>query len=301
MRSSSDLSTRRQLFFWDCFDGMPTNSAMRMAIEQALKSTNEGHQTTVATEAIFKSGDTAADSSKRMRGTLVKGFASGATFYWFVPTTGDVVTKSSASAEHKLSIVKAGSASAFVKLSKMTGVTHGIVGVLTTLAPASTAGAMTELTLSVGGSAGVPKPVEEALKAAGLMWSPWAGCTAAEALVPVGAGLPPVAAARAMTTSSEVIVGPDGFQAQAALAAMGVASAGSPTTVGNVAALAASWAGHPDAAAAVSALKGSKPDPAVADRRTAASQGTRQVLAPMRAALVSMSTQAHTCTCACAC
>lgn len=126
---------------------MPTNSAIRSAIEQALKSTNEGHQTTVATEAIFKSGDTAADSSKRMRGTLVKGFASGATFYWFVPTTGDVVTRSSASAEHKLNIVKAGSASAFVKLSELTGVTHGVVGVLTTGAGAGENAALTVASL----------------------------------------------------------------------------------------------------------------------------------------------------------
>ena len=147
MRSSSDLSTRRQLFFWDYFDGMPANLALRSAIEQALKSTNEGHQTTVATAAIFNSGDTAADSSKRMRGTLIKGSASGTTFYWFVPTTGDVVTKSSASAEHKLNIVKAGSASAFVKLSELTGVTHGVAGVLATGAGAGENAALTVASL----------------------------------------------------------------------------------------------------------------------------------------------------------
>ena len=80
---------------------MPTNSAIRKAIDLALKATNKGHQITVATEAIFRSGDTVADSCKRMRGTLLKGTTAGAKFYWSVPTTGDIVAKPSAAAEHK--------------------------------------------------------------------------------------------------------------------------------------------------------------------------------------------------------
>lgn len=189
---------------------MPTNQAIRAAMDEAFKATNEGHQITVATEAIFQSG-TNAEMSKRMRGTLLKGETNGAKFYWFVPVMGDVATKVAASGVAKLSIVKAGSDITSVKVTEMQDVTHGILGVLAssqgagefsaltvaglgaTLAPTIVAAAMTELTLSVGSSPGVSKPVEEALGAAGLVWTPWRGGTAAEALVPVGPDLVTVA------------------------------------------------------------------------------------------------------------
>ena len=97
---------------------MPTNQAIRAAMDEAFKATNEGHQITVATEAIFQSG-TNAEMSKRMRGTLLKGETNGAKLYWFVPVMGDVATKVAASGVAKLSIVKAGSDITSVKVTEM--------------------------------------------------------------------------------------------------------------------------------------------------------------------------------------
>ena len=287
---------------------MPTNQTIRAAMDEAFKATNEGHQITVATEAIFKSG-TNAEMTKRMRGTLLKGETNGTKFYWFVPVMGDVATKAAASGAAKLSIVKAGSDITSVKVSEMQDVTHGILGMLAssqgagefsaltvaglsaTLAPTITADAMTELTLSVGSSPGVSKPVEEALGAAGLVWTPWRGGTAAEALVPVGPDLVTVAAGGAMIAKVEQVAGVDNFKAQSALAAMGVASATAPTTVAEVAGLAAAWAGMPDAAPALTVIMASSPNPQVEDRRTVALVGRNNVLARLRESLGSLTAE----------
>ena len=59
-----------------------------------------------------------------------------------------------------------------------------VAGLSATLSPV-TSGSLDQLTVTVGGAAGVDKPVEEAIKAAGLVWTPWEGCTEAEAAVPV--------------------------------------------------------------------------------------------------------------------
>ena len=122
------------------------------------------------------------------------------------------------------------------------GAKLNVAGVSASLTPVANA-ALTHLTLSAGG-AGVVKPVEEALRATGLTWLPWHGCTAEQALVPVGADMPLVADAKNKAMSAVEVAGQDDYAAQAAVASIGVANAALATTVGDVAAMAAGWAAH---------------------------------------------------------
>ena len=109
---------------------------------------------------------------------------------------------------------------------------------------------LTHLVLSVGGVES-ELSVEAALKAVGLTFSPWRGCSAKEALTPVGDGMPALADARAKSATLTGIAGTDDFKAQAATQALGIATLASANTVGNVAAIVAGWAGCPDSADAM--------------------------------------------------
>ena len=90
---------------------------------------------------------------------------------------------------------------------------------------------LTHLVLSVGGVSS-ELSVEAALKAVGLTFSPWRGCSAKEALTPVGDGMPALADARAKSATLTGIAGTDDFKAQAATQALGIASAAFPNTIG---------------------------------------------------------------------
>ena len=120
------------------------------------------------------------------------------------------------------------------------------------------------------------KSVEEALRATGLTWFPWDGCTAEQALVPVGAGMPPVADAKNKAMSAVEIAGQDDYAAQAAVALIGVANAALSTTVGDVAAMAAGWAGHPELAAALAVVIAAGNDST--ERRKKAKAATVEVM-----------------------
>ena len=64
---------------------MPTNEALRVAVHEAVRTTNEGHQSSSASPAIMPSDGTPAERSALVRGTLLKGVSGGHDFYWWVP------------------------------------------------------------------------------------------------------------------------------------------------------------------------------------------------------------------------
>ena len=253
---------------------MPANANIKLAIEAALRAANNGFQSMDGSDPFFDQAMTAAAASKHMGGTIIKAHKDGdGDAFWFVPVRSDVVTKSGAS-EHKIAIVQSGNDGngTATKLSELLAgewlVTHAVRAVLTS--PQGVAGAraslsvagipatltpkagaqLTHLVLSVGGVES-ELSVEAALKAVGLTFSPWRGCSAKEALTPVGDGMPALADARAKAATLTGIAGIDNFKAQAATQALGIASAAFPNTVGNVAAIVAGWAGYPDSADAM--------------------------------------------------
>ena len=240
-----------------------------------------------------------------MRGTILKVHTATGDVFWQVPASGDVVTKGpQAAAEYKLSVNKTGNdiAGTMTKLSELSTATHvvthairgvlratsghegeqaklTVAGVAASITPVANA-TLTQLTLAAGGGAGVDKGVEEALRAAGLTWVPWGGCTSEQALVPTGTDMPTVAAAASGAMGVVDIGGQDDYAAQAAVASLGIANAGMATTVGDVAAMVAGWAGCPERAAALAVLLGVGDDSTERRKKTKAAAG--EVLSAVR-------------------
>jgi len=71
------------------------------------------------------------------------------------------------------------------------------------------------------------------------------GCTAEEAMIPVGPDMPTVATAAAVVIDADTIAGANNFAAKAALAALGIATPASTNTLGGIASLIVEWAGMP--------------------------------------------------------
>ena len=282
---------------------MPASASIKLAIEAALRASNEGFQSMEESAPVFDQSMTAVVASKHMAGTLLKAYKSGAgTEYWYVPMRADAVSRT-AQNEYKMSIEKTGNdnAGTMTKLVDMQGgewvVTHAVRAILTSarglsgaLASLSVTGLpatlvpkagaqLTHLVLTVGGAA-TELTVEAALVAAKLEWEPWAGCTAKAALSPVGNSMPAVNTARAKAVSLASIAGSDNYRAQAAVQALGIASATAPTTVGNVAAMIAGWGDYPDAAEAVAIVLAI--DPQASSRCARAHPSTTALISTMR-------------------
>ena len=284
---------------------MPADAGINEAIAGALQAANGGFQPSTATPAIFM-GDTSALVTKATRCTLLRDNSGAAPVYYY--TTGEAAKPFGAAAlkTWQISVQKTGtvSASTWLKPTDYAGF-DAIRGVLTTGASAGdlaglkvgglratispTAGdtALDQLSVSVGGTQGAPMPAEDALAAVGLVWSRINGCTAEEAMVPVGTGMPTVTAAAAVVITADAIAGADNFAAKAALAALGIATPASASTVGDIASLVVEWAGMPMALGAMTVILAV--DDESTERRKKAKEGGAKVADALRRALAGVS------------
>ena len=284
---------------------MPADAGINEAIVGALQAANGGFQPSTATPAIFM-GDTSALVTKATRCTLLRDNSGAAPVYYY--TTGEAAKPFGAAAlkTWQISVQKTGtvSASTWLKPADYAGF-DAICGVLTTGASAGelaglkvgglratispTAGdtALDQLSVSVGGTQGASMPVEGALAAVGLVWSRINGCTEEEAMVPVGTGMPTVTAAAAVVITADAIAGADNFAAKAALAALGIATPASASTVGGIASLIVEWAGMPMALGAMTVILAV--DDESTERRKKAKEGGAKVADALRRALAGVS------------
>ena len=291
---------------------MPASASIKLAIEAAIQAANAGHQHMEESGPVFDITMTAAAAAKHLGGTLLKAHKTGAgDAFWYVPARAECVTKTG-TGEHKVSIVQSGNDGngTATKLSDMRGgewsVTHAVRAVLTSSQGAAGAEAslfvtgipatltpkagaqLTHLVLSVGGAAS-ELPVEDALKAAGLSWRPWNGCTAKEAIVPAGDGLPDLAGARVKAVNLITIAGSDDFRAQTAVQALGIASTTSQSSIGDVANIIASWAGYADAADAMAVILASVA--ATSARCAKAHAAARALVTALRSELAALTSE----------
>ena len=251
-------------------------------------------------------GDTAALVTKATRYTLLRDNSQASPVYSY--TTGEVAKPFGAAAlkAWQIGVQKTGTVIASTWLKPADYADYDAIrGVLTigtsagdladlkvgglraTISPTVGGAALDQLSVSVGGTQGVPMAVEDALAAVGLVWSRINGCTAEEALVPVGTGMPTVTAAAATVITADAIAGADNFAAKAALAALGIATPVSPSTVGGIASLIVEWAGMPMALGAMTVILAV--DDESTERRKKAKEGGAKVIDALRRALAGVS------------
>ena len=284
---------------------MPADANINQAIAGALQATNGGFQPTTATPAIV-SGDTAAIATKATRYTLLRDNNQAPPVYSY--TTGEAAKPYGPVAQKhwQIGVQKTGTvnASTWLKPADYAGL-DAIRGVLTigaaagdladlklgglraTITPTDGAAPLDQLTVSVGGTPGVAMAVEAALTAVGLVWSRMNGCTAEEAMIPVGPDMPTVATAAAVVIDADTIAGANNFAAKAALAALGIATPASTNTLGGIASLIVEWAGMPVALGAVTAILAVTDE--TTERRKKAKESGDKIIDALRRALAGVS------------